>query len=174
MPVELRCPPHSRCDFGAWTTAHADGLRLVSRWFSGDDSIESKQRYVLMTYLMSEIRNKHRTDSQQSRSNKYTEHRSHFSSPRASIKIFVTRHSKLFCSSKILRAKCNRIWLRRYSCTDISNSWAFWMPIPQKVRYRPKTSMSLSVNAPESETQIYKVTVTITIDSIIWRRLQKY
>lgn len=88
------------------------------------------------------------TDSQQSKSNRNTAHRLHLSSSRASVNIFVTKHSKLFCSSKILRAKFNKIWLRRYSWMDISNSCAFWMPIPQNVKYRRNTSTSWSVNSP--------------------------
>lgn len=51
------------------------------------------------------------------------------------------------CSSKMLLAKLSRIWFLLYSCTDISKSWAFWMPIPQNVRYRRKISTSCSVNS---------------------------
>lgn len=61
--------------------------------------------------------------------------------------ILVTRHSRLFCSSKMLRAKFNRIWLRLYSWTDISKSCAFWMPMPQKVKYLRKISTSCSSNS---------------------------
>lgn len=50
------------------------------------------------------------TASQHSKFNKYTAQRSHLSKSWASLIIFVTRHSKLFCSSKIPRAKFNKIY----------------------------------------------------------------
>ena len=75
------------------------------------------------------------TASPQSRSRRYTAHLSHFRSSFASVIIFVTRHSRLFCSSNMFLARFNRIWFRRYSCTDSSNSCAFCIPIPQNVRY---------------------------------------
>lgn len=69
------------------------------------------------------------TASQHSKSTRNTAHRSHLRRSRASFIIFVTRHSKLFCSSKMLRAKFKRIWLRLYSRTLFSKSCAFWIPV---------------------------------------------
>lgn len=74
------------------------------------------------------------TASPQSKSRRYTAHLWHLSSSLASCIILVTRHSRLLCSAKMFLARFNRIWLRWYSWTDISNSWAFCMPIPQNVR----------------------------------------
>lgn len=68
------------------------------------------------------------TASQHSKSTRNTAHLSHLSKSRASFIIFLTRHSRLFCSSKILLAKFNKIWFRLYSRTLFSNNWAFCIP----------------------------------------------
>ena len=94
------------------------------------------------------------TASQQSKSIRKTAHRSHFSNSLASVMIFVTRHSKLFCSSKMLLARFNSIWLRLYSSTDDSNNCAFCIPIPQNVKYLWNTSTSRSVNSMEPKNHI--------------------
>ena len=49
------------------------------------------------------------TASQHSVSSRNTAHRSHLRSSRASVMILVTKHSRLFCSSKILLARFNSI-----------------------------------------------------------------
>lgn len=74
------------------------------------------------------------TDSQWSVSKMKTAHLSHLSNSLASVIIFVTKHSKLLCSSNILLASARRIWFLLYSRMEDSKSWAFWMPMPQKVR----------------------------------------
>ena len=40
-------------------------------------------------------------------------------------------------------------WFLRNSCTDISNNWAFWRPIPQKVRYLRKTWEQQTDDSPQ-------------------------
>jgi len=57
------------------------------------------------------------TASQHSVFSRNTAHRSHFSRSRASVMIFVTRHCRLFCSSKMLRARFNRICRQGFEVT---------------------------------------------------------
>lgn len=152
-PVVLLYPRHWHYDFDAATTADDGSMFVVFQWFSLCVSVfNGFIKYINLKYShlwsISSLKYQSQlTDSQQSKSNRNTAHRLHLSSSRASVRIFVTKHSKLFCSSNMLRAKFNKIWLRLYSCTDISKSCAFCMPMPQNVKYRRNTSTSRSVNS---------------------------